>query len=261
MENTPLTGAQLKEWGKLKHAKHRQVAGLLLVEGKKTVVELLKSEVAVIALLCTDTAREKYGAELQSSATDKTPLFRIGEKQFAALSQEVNSEGIIAVANAPFIPAQAISWDGLGKSVILLQNISDPGNLGAIIRSALWFSFDAIISGDNSVSAGNHKVIKASVGGLFHLPIYEGANFSKLIPSLLAQDYAVIAGMPSGGKPPRKQEGKIALLFGSEAHGLHKEMLPLVSERWSIGGTGKIDSLSLPQAAAIMMYACRYGSF
>jgi len=91
------------------------------------------------------------------------------------------------------------------------------------------------------------------MGSLFHLAIAAGIDFRALLPEV-RRCCLLIGSDVRTGRPPRHPGRRTALLLGSESHGLPEEYLEVVDERWHIPGAGEAESLSVPQAAAIMMY-------
>ena len=137
--------------------------------------------------------------------------------------------------------------------MIILHEINNPGNLGALMRSALWFGFTHIILSANSVDYTNPKAVRASMGSLFHLTIVSDVDLIAVLPQINKTHYLVGSDVRNG-VPPHPLPKKAALLLGSESHGLPAQLLAPTDERWIIPGNAQSDSLSLPQAAAIMMY-------
>jgi len=123
------------------------------------------------------------------------------------------------------------------------------------MRSALWFGFTNIILSNNSADYTNPKTVRASMGSLFHLTIVSDVDLIAALPQIKKFHYLVGSDVREG-LPPHPLPQKAALLLGSESHGLPEQLLKIADERWCIPGNEQVDSLSLPQAAAIMMYEC-----
>ena len=157
----------------------------------------------------------------------------------------------MAVAEPPLSP----DVDHLPAGHIILgYGLNNPNNLGALARTAHWFGIGAILLSADSVDYTNPKVVRTSMGSLFHLTLIADQDFAALLPSL-RKSYLLVAGDVKNGARPHTCPQQTALLLGSESHGLPEELLELAHERWNIPGAGRAESLSLPQAAAIMMYA------
>ena len=123
------------------------------------------------------------------------------------------------------------------------------------MRSAHWFGFTNIILSTNSADYTNPKTVRASMGSLFHLTIVSDVDLIAALPQIKKTHYLVGSDVREG-LPPHPLPQKVALLLGSESHGLPEQLLELADERWCIPGNARADSLSLPQAATIMMYEC-----
>ncbi len=133
--------------------------------------------------------------------------------------------------------------------------MNNPNNLGAVLRTADWFGFRTVLISAGSCEATNPKVVRTSMGSLFHLTLFEGVDFERLLPGLRGR-FRIVGSDVREGVPPHPCAAGTALLMGSESHGLPAPLLALTDEKWRIPGGGGAESLSLPQAAAIMMYEC-----
>jgi TrmH family RNA methyltransferase len=248
------TAAQLKGWKRLTLAKNRREDGAFLAEGEKVVEELLKSGSPVKAILvCPEIVA-------WNQCVDGAPVFALSQKEWGGLSQDKSPEGVMAVV--PWPPQSPLSadvlQDGAGP-VLLLYQVNNPSNLGALIRTAHWFGFSAVVLSRNSCEAVNPKAVRASMGSIFHMRIIEDIDFEGLI-SGMADRFTVIGSDVRDGIAPHPCGSNTALLLGSESHGLPDQLLDLTDEKWKIPGAGGGESLSLPQAGAIMMYECARGS-
>ena len=123
------------------------------------------------------------------------------------------------------------------------------------MRSALWFGFANIILSANCADYTNPKTVRASMGSLFHLTIVSDIDLIASLPQIKKTHYLVGSDVRKGLSPHALTK-KAALLLGSESHGLPEQLLKIADESWYISGNAQADSLSLPQAATIMMYEC-----
>ena len=243
---------QLKRWASLQNAKFRRDEGLFLAEGVKVVEELLKSDRKTEALLVLPekiSVWEKTFREAKSNV----PAYQLTRPEWKKLSQDREPEGLMAVVRATEESSIPSFLQSSGGHILILHEINNPGNLGALIRSACWFGFSGILLSANSVDWTNPKAVRASMGCVFSLTILSNVDIATLLPEI-SQNYVLIGSDPHRGIAPRALTKKAALLLGSESHGLPDHLLGEVHERWRIPGGGGAESLSLPQAAAIMMY-------
>lgn len=245
--------AQLKRWKALTAGKYRRQEGLFLAEGAKVTGELLRSGLPLEALLVAGEKASRW-EELLPEVPQGVGIYRLSAREWEALSQDKSPEGVMAVAATapPVAPARLAQGPG---PLLLLWQVNNPNNLGALLRTADWFGFRSVLIGAGSVEATHPKVVRASMGSLFHLALAEGVDFERFLPEIRGR-FRVVGSDVKNGVPPHPCGAGTALLLGSESHGLPAELLAMADERWRIPGGGEAESLSLPQAAAIMMYGC-----
>jgi TrmH family RNA methyltransferase len=245
----------MKEWKKLTLEKYRRKTGMFLAEGEKVVDELLRSSWPVQEILIRDDNADwvqRHSAEMP----DGTPVFSLTGRQLDLLSQDQTPEGVIAIASRPagtHLADDVASADG---PILLLYQTGNPNNLGALLRSARWFGFSVVILGKNSCEATNPKAVRASMGSLFHLKVIEDVVLEDVLADIKGR-FFIVGSDVGHGVAPHPCKPKTALLLGSESHGLPKTLLARTDEPWNIPRIGEGgESLSLPQAGAIMMYEC-----
>jgi TrmH family RNA methyltransferase len=249
-----ISQAQLKKFSRLDDAKARREEGIFLAEGVKVVEELLASDWRLEALLVMSD-KMKYWEKLPTAAGSKFPVYELSRSQWQKIGQDREPEGIMAVVQAKKPPALPEAISGACGNFLILHEINNPRNLGALMRSAQWFGFSGIILSVNSADYTNPKAVRASMGSLFHLTIVPEIDLSAALPEI-KNTFFLIGSRIREGLPPHAVRKRAALILGNESHGLPDALLKETDEQWSIPGNGKIDSLSLPQAAAIMMYEC-----
>jgi len=243
---------QLRQWARLTETKFRREDGLFLAEGVKIVEELLKSDWPVDAVLVLPE-KSQYWEKLTAPLKEKIPVYQLTRPEWKKLSQDKEPEGIIAIVeNQKETSFSSFIRSGAGH-ILILHEINNPGNLGALMRSAHWFGFGGIILGRHSVDWTNPKVIRSSMGSVFHLVVLSDVDLSAALPEIV-KNYVLLGSDIHAGILPHPLTKKAALLLGSESHGLPEDLLKQTGERWRIPGGSQSDSLSLPQAAAIMMY-------
>jgi TrmH family RNA methyltransferase len=245
---------QLKKWARLTDSKVRREEGIFLAEGVKVVEELLSGDWQIEAILVLPE-KIKYWEKLVDKADNNIHVYSITGSQWKKLSQDKEPEGIMAIVQIRPEPTLSSSLSTSPENTLILHEINNPGNIGALMRSAHWFGFTNIILSTNSADYTNPKTVRASMGSLFHLTIISDVDLIAALPQIKKTHYLVGSDVRKG-LPPRPLPKKVALLLGSESHGLPEQLLDLADERWCIPGNARADSLSLPQAAAIMMYEC-----
>ena len=256
MQNGFLTPSQiqLKKWARLDDPKFRREEGVFLAEGVKVVEELLRSDWQIKALLVMPE-KIKFWQKLDLPREGEIPAYQLKRTQWEKIGQDREPEGIMALVEMKKSPT-FFSW--LTKHsgpVLILHEINNPLNLGALARSAQWFGFNSVLLSTNSVDFTNPKAIRSSMGSLFHLTMIPEMDLTEALPDI-RKHFFVIGSDVHEGIPPHPVQKNAALILGNESHGLPETILKMTDEKWSIPGSGKADSLSLPQAAAIMMYEC-----
>lgn len=248
------SSSRRKLWGQLTCGKYRRKEGLFLAEGFKVVTELFRSRWRAESLLIREDRADHYRQFIASLPTTVSS-YAVTPRDWERLSQDKNSEGIMAVVVDRPSRNQGQDFTDRRGQVLFLDRISNPGNLGAIIRSAHWFGIRELAISSGSVDYTNPKVVRTSMGSLFHLNI--SADVAALdYLARLRKDYLLVATLSRGGINPRPCRQPTVLIMGNESHGLPEEILAMAEERWTLPGCGEAESLSLPQAAAIVMYEC-----
>ena len=235
-------------------AKYRCREGLFLAEGGKVVGELLRSlwETEALLISAETSGRQE---EILAGVPSGIPIYRLTVREWATLSQDSSPEGLMAVAAVPPPIAFASRLEKEGGPLLLLHQVNNPNNLGALLRTAHWFGFRTVLVSEGSCEVTNPKVIRTSMGSLFHLTVMENLNFDSILSEIRGR-FRVVGSEVREGVAPHPCGPATALLMGSESHGLPEELLAQTDERWRIPGAGGAESLSLPQAAAILMYEC-----
>lgn len=246
--------SQVKLWKKLHQAKYRHQEGLFLVEGYKVVQGLLNSKWETGAILVMERKGSDWH-EFISTIPREIDVYILSEREWAQLTQDKEPEGVMAVAAVPAsTDIGELLAHGSGH-ILLLYQVGNPNNLGAVVRAAHWFGIETIILSTGSTDFTNPKVVRSAMGTLFHMKIIQDVNFAETIP-LIREHFFIVGSHIKKGVEPHACKQRTALLVGSESHGLPKALLCLADELWHIPGLERADSLSLPQAAAIMMYEC-----
>ncbi|MEN9704384.1 MAG: hypothetical protein RLZZ393_263 [Pseudomonadota bacterium] len=234
---------KLEDVRKLHQKKHREAAGRFMLEGEHLVQELHKA-----------AERDKRLRDSEIYCTkEHIPLagcFRyhlLNAHLMAQLGETKTPQNIVAVV--PLLPPPAPQ---AGERAVYLHEIQDPGNLGTILRTLAWFGgFRCLLSPD-SVDPYNGKVVRASMGAIFHVPVEVDVPLESL-----SIRYDRIASLDLSGESistPAFREAS-CYIFGNEARGLPREQLAALRIRpFTIPGTGAIESLNVAAAVNICQY-------
>jgi TrmH family RNA methyltransferase len=226
---------------KLHQKKFREELGYFLVEGEHLVLELQKAALKDARLRPSEIFLTRDYAHWSSPL----PIHVVQSKQMAQLSETRSPQGIVAVVPMLVPPASRP-----GERAIYLHEIQDPGNLGTILRTLAWFgNFRCLLSPD-SVDVHNGKVVRASMGAIFHVPV----EIDVPLASLLGR-FPKIASLDLGGEPVASPDfrGFDCYLFGNEARGLPGSAAS-VARAFTIPGSGLIESLNVAASVNICLY-------
>ena len=235
---------KLDDIKKLHQKKYRNQFGHFLVEGEHLVLELQKAAQLSPALLHSQLlVTDKY-QHWQSPFETRV----ISDKQMAQIADTQTPPGIVAVAPVPDIPGALVD----GERAIYLHEIQDPGNLGTILRTLAWFGGFRCLLSPGSVDPYNPKVVRSSMGAIFHVPLELDVSLAHL-----AEHFARIACLDMDGVAVRNDAfaGHQCYVFGNEARGVPREQLQNFDlHMFNIPGSGAIESLNLATAVNICVY-------
>lgn len=243
---------QLKFLAGLDQGKIRRREGRFLAEGVKIVQEALRSAWGIDYFLVRADKASLWRPLLSSMAGKR--IYELTELEWKKISQDKESEGVAALMTMPRMRSYREISSACERRLLLLYRVGNPANLGAILRSAHWFGVRTVLISEDSVDFTHPKVIRASMGSLFHLEIMDSVDFRQCLPDI-QKHYSLLGTTVRGGVSPHPVQDKpSAILLGSESHGLPEELLSRADEQWCIPRLGDAESLSLPQAAAILLY-------
>ncbi|MBW0147998.1 TrmH family RNA methyltransferase [Marinobacter arenosus] len=237
----------LNDIRKLHQKKYRQAFGHYLVEGEHLALELQKAASSQPAL----EAAELYVTDAYAHWQSPFRTHLVSERQMAQLADTRTPQGILAVVPMP-TPDPGRASPAPGEKAIYLYEVQDPGNLGTVLRTLAWFGGFRCLLSPGSVDPYNPKVVRASMGALFHVPLATDVPLSQL-----ASHYQRVACLDLNGaaltSPGFRQHD--CYLFGNEARGVPTQALKeLAAAPYTIPGHGDIESLNLATSVNICAY-------
>ena len=229
---TSKDNSQVKFALSLKDNKNRKKYGMFLAEGKKAL-EMALNNKQVEQIFTTEWI----------DVDESINQLIVSEDIIKKLTSTVNPEGIVFISKIREFKGQEFN------KILYLDEINDPGNLGTLIRTALAFSYDAVITSENSCSTYNEKVINSSKGAIFSIPVFVGnlndyKNTHEIIVSALEKDAVNYDEI--------EVPNKFVLVLGNESHGVKKSTLEIAKMKVIIP-IANIDSLNVAIAGAILM--------
>lgn len=231
-------------------------SGVFIAEGEKVVERLLCSRFEVASVL----AEPKYAEALNAMLADETPVY-VTER--ALLQQTVGFQfhrGVVACGRRQPIRSARDVAPRLARqaaTVVVCPDVQDPTNLGSTIRTAAAFGCAAIVLGGRCADPFSRRVLRVSMGAALELPIVESQQLTDDLAALRDMNFEMVAAVidPSAEPLAAAQRGeRMALLLGSEGHGLSAEWLELAERKVTIPMQLGIDSLNVAVAAAVLLF-------
>jgi TrmH family RNA methyltransferase len=221
---------KIKEYSKLQSKKYRDESGLFIVEGDHLVEEALKKTQAVDIYSLDETYTQ------------------VSESVMRKLSSLSTPPNVLAIC-------KKLEEGNIGKKILILENLQDPGNLGTIIRSSVAFGIDTIILSKDCVDFYNVKVLRASEGMVFNTNILI-RDLNEIIPELKNSGVKVYTTNVVNGTNVRDINipEKYAIVMGNEGNGVIKEIASLCDEAIYIPMNEKCESLNVGIATSIILY-------
>lgn len=266
-----------------KSAKARREENIFLAEGPKMVGEALSLGLAKQVYLTEDFLKreDKFVNEflpgfseaegkgniqpkpgnVQKKPGDAAGAFvqLVSPAVFAQMSDTVTPQGILCVAERPDYQLPDI----LRKkelSLLVLEDVQDPGNVGTMLRTAEAAGVDAVIFSKGCVDAFSPKVVRSTMGAIFRLPFFVAEDFPGELRTLKEAGIRFYAAHLQGTKDYHEEcfSGRTAILIGNESRGLTKETSALADVLVKIPMLGEVESLNASVAAALLMYERRF---
>jgi len=253
--STPLSSrsTRVKEARKLSRRSVRSERRLFLVDGPNAVEAALEVPERVVEVFATAAAVATY-ADLLGPA----PVTVVDDRALASLSESVTPAGLVAVCRLLDVELPELTAAGRAP-IVVCADVRDPGNAGTIIRTADAVGAAGVVLAGTSVDPYNAKTVRASAGSLFHVGITTDADTPGVVRRLRRDGYLVLAADGAGEvdlfAAGDLLAGKVAWLFGNEAHGLPEDVSAMADHRVAIPILGRAESLNLATAAGVCLYA------
>lgn len=236
-------------------------AGMIFLEGLRLVDEAARSRTAVESVFVTDEVLTQLDASHISAWLRPGRMFEVTQSLLESIADTEHPQGIIATAECPAPGPEKIE-EYLRESiplVVFLQRISNPSNLGAVIRTAEAAGVAGVIVSDGSAEPFSPKALRAAMGSNLRLPIWSGVKIDDAVHWAREHNLKTIAADVSGTRSYTEVDWSIPrmLIMGSEAHGLEEEDLAKVEDLAVIPMAREVESLNLGVACAVIMFEAR----
>lgn len=248
--NLNLSKNELKYYISLLQKKFRKEENKFLAEGKKIIDEAIKSKFFPELVICTANFLESEVEFINVISQMEIEIKIISEKDFFRISDTESPQGIVAIFDSFEFTLNDLNSD----VIVALENISDPGNMGTIIRSSDWFGYNDILISQESAEIFNPKVIRSSMGSIFHTKFVKSNDFLEDLLELKQSGYnIIIADLDGENLYETKMQQKTVLVFCNEAKGPSFELKKIQDGKITIPKYGKAESLNVANASAVIL--------
>ena len=242
---TSRTNPRIQRARSLRESKYRKETGCHFIEGDKLVREALTSG----AQLETVFVREGYPGE----ASFPCETLLVTDAVMDALCTAGTPQSLCAVARTPALKMP----DAFAGTVLLLENVQDPGNVGTLIRTADALGAGAVILSPQCADPFSPKTLRASMGSVYHLPVWV-SEIPAALRALKEQGYTCLCGHLKGSETLPPKSDKMALLVGNEGNGVTDEAAALCYA-YRLPMPGRAESLNAAVFGSIMLYELTRG--
>ena len=263
---TSINNKKIIETNKLKNKKERYEKREYLIEGIKNVYEYIRNK-QIDKIIHVYIKEELYNEDIfeKLEEDENIRIYFLKENVYNKITNDINPEGIMFRVKMNNEISNKIDFEkekeGFNKNIrIVFENISDPGNLGTIIRTAVAVGLDKIYISTNSVDIYSHKVIRASAGMIFRINIIE-KPIEEIVEGLRKEEFNLIKTKMDGEnlytftkENVQKGEEKIAIFFGNEANGISNYLDQNITKSVCIPMHKDTESLNLGVSFSVIIY-------
>jgi TrmH family RNA methyltransferase len=231
------------------------------IEGLRILEEAIRSGLRFSAVFFRESTQDQAERLLPQIGAQVETLL-LPDKLFDSLVPSESPQGVAALVRLKEFSLDSVIERLHVGPIVVLAGLQDPGNLGTILRSSEAFGSAGVVLGEGTVSPYNSKVVRASAGSVFRLPVIHGqgksaaAKLTEVSEKLSAQGVRLIATSSHKGTPLDQADlkGAAAIFFGNEGSGLPREMMARMDESIVIPHTAQVESLNAGVAASIVLY-------
>lgn len=228
--------------------------GAFVIDGPVLVGEARSAGVRLQEAFVADDVDPTLAARL---VADGVRVHEVTADVLARAVDAVTPQGVAAIAERPEVSlTEALTAAAAGPLALVLVDVADPGNAGTLLRAAEAAGASAVLFCGHSVDPCNPKCVRASAGGLFHLPVAQGGDAVTVLERLGDGGVTTAATVVRGGTAYDAADltGPLALVVGSEAHGLPGDLVQRVDLPLSIPMAGRAESLNVAMAGSILCF-------
>jgi TrmH family RNA methyltransferase len=224
------------------------------IEGFRVIEEAVRSGLKFRAVFFSESA-EPRAARLLPQIGSHAETLLLPDKLLTSAVPSQTPQGVAALVQLKTFTLEEILETPSRGPLLVIAGVQDPGNLGTILRSAEAFSARGVLLGEGTVSAYNSKVVRASAGSVFRVPVAK-IDLNTLAARLRTRGIRLIATSSHKGVqlPDADLKAEAAIFIGNEGAGIDKKLLGEMDELVMIPHAPKVESLNAGVAASIVLY-------
>jgi TrmH family RNA methyltransferase len=246
----PITNNERKRFASLNAKKYRKREGLFLVEGATIALEGMESGAVCEAALATDAFRDASPETLVKLKRANVRVEIVGERELAKIADAKTPQGLVAVFRIPDTPARGAD----DRLAVALEGVSDPGNLGTILRSCDWFGAPRVALDPACVDPFNPKTLRASAGSIFRVALERDVDLPATLDEYAEAGYEIcLADLDGENLFEATLPDRAVLVLGAEAAGVSERLRDKGYRRLTVPRFGAAESLNVAVAASVAL--------
>ena len=224
------------------------------MEGRRLCADLLEAGTPVEMLLVEAGMDPKAVPLIEGFARAGALVIEAPSREVQRVSDTSHGQGIVAAARMPDHFLEKLHF-AESAVVVVLDRVSDPGNVGTIVRTAEWFGASAVLLGEGCADLFNPKTIRATMGAGFRLPVCREVCLPDALDGLKAMGFSIVAAAADGSSEWRSwaEHARSALILGSEAHGVSAPLRECADAVLAIPRRGEGESLNVAVTAGVFL--------
>lgn len=245
----------IKHCKKLAVKKYREENRQFMIEGVRFVEEALMADIHIVYCLYSKTLSGHRVEVLLKSLNDrKIDVYTIEDGLMENICETSTPQGIVAVVEKKDCNMSEIINNS--SFIIAIDRIQDPGNLGTIIRTAHAAGADGIILSEGTVDLFSPKVLRSTMGSIFHIPVVCNSDIVEDLDKLKNEGFCIYAASLNSSAPYYQEDyrNKTVIVIGNEANGIDSSIMIHTDRLIKIPMPGKAESLNVAVAAGILMF-------
>jgi TrmH family RNA methyltransferase len=239
----------------------RGADGDVLLDGEHLLEEALASgipvDVAAFSRSHIAGSDRRFAALADRALASGARVLAASDDVFAALSPVRQPSGVAAIARIQPVELASLFRPGPEPPLVLvIAGVQDPGNVGAIVRSAAAFGASGVVVTDGGASPFGWKALRGAMGGTFRVPVASGVSIENVLGESRGANVDLVAAVPSGGTPlpATRLDAGCAIVLGAEGAGVPDRLIAAAGVHLTIPMRGRVESLNVATAAALILY-------